>query len=179
MFPIHHDYKDSLPLYILAYGGYALMFGVNLFLAIHTEHKLFLAPLWHGLSFLVIGITLIVVVCFSQWAHGLGTIVLIAVVYVLLLLAGGCFFQAARLPRSWGNRKTSVSIGIAGGSFGYILAHFLNPILDPIFGDTGWEIFLLVSAAIFSVLFGIVGVNYMVKYFLLKTGRFRNIEWFD
>lgn len=175
IFPIHFIFNDNLPLYILAFGCYALVFGGNLFLVINTDKKLFLAPFWHGFFFLVTGIMLIVVVCFSQWAHSLKTIILIIGGYVFLLLAGCWMLQTVRFSESW-NRKSKISVGagIAGGS-GYAAAHVFGPAL----GKDGSEAFLLVSAAIFSVLFGILGLNYILQYFQIKKDRFRNIEWID
>ncbi len=174
---IHLDEEDNIVLYALTYSAYTLIFIGNLYLLVHTELKLFIAPLWVGLSFLVLGGTFFVIFAFLLWSSVLTNILLFTLVYFVVLIVIGCIFKAIRFY-SFKNRSkvgSSVFTGIFGVGVGRVLYIFIKGM----YGETAVNAMMPSVLFLLSMIFGIVGILYMNQYFLIKSGEFRNIRWSD
>lgn len=91
---IHLDKEDNIILYALTYSAYSVVFIGNLYLLVDTESKLFIAPLWVGLSFLIFSITLFVAFAFQLWGSSAMKVFLTTAVYFAVLIVIGCILKA-------------------------------------------------------------------------------------
>lgn len=168
---------DGLILYVLSYSAYASIFIGNLYLLVKTERKLFIAPLWVGLSFLVLGGTLFVIFAFLLWSSVLMNVLLFTLVYFVVLIAIGCLLKAIKFYSFKNKRKIGSSV--FAGIFGVIVGRAFYAFVKEWYGETVVNAMMPSLLFLLSMIFGIVGVLYVNQYFLIKSGGFRNIRWND
>lgn len=174
---IHLDEEDNIILYALTYSTYTLIFIGNLYLLFNTRFKLFVAPLWIGLSFLALGVTSFVICAILLWKSLFMNIFLSTVGYIAALAVIGCIFRAIRFY----SFKSSSKVGSSAlaGAFGVGIGRSLYAFLKETHSETAYETIMPLLLLFISSFFGIIGVLYINQYFFIKGGGFRNIRWND
>lgn len=107
---IHLDEEDNIILYALTYSTYTLIFIGNLYLLFNTEFKLFVAPLWIALSFLVLGVTSFVICAVLLWKSQFMNVFLSTVGYIEMLAVIGCIFKVIRFYSFKSRNKVGSSV---------------------------------------------------------------------
>lgn len=174
-FLVHFEEKYNLILYALVYSVYASIFIGNLYLFVNTERKLFIAPLWVGLSFLVLGGTLFVIFAFLLWGSQLINVFLSTVVYFVVLIAIGCLLKAIKFY-SFKN-KSKIGSSVFAGIFGVGVGRAFDAFIKVRYGETVVNTMMPSLLFLLSMFFGIAGILYINQYFLIKSGEFKNIHW--
>ncbi len=174
---IHLDVEDNIVLYALTYSAYALVFIGNLYLLVDTESKLLIAPLWAGLSFLVLSITLFILFAFQLWGSQFMNVFLATVVYAAVLIVTGCVFKAIRFY-SFKNRS-KVGSSVFTGIFGVGVGRALSIFIKETYGETAVNAMMPSLLFLLAVISGIAGILYMNQYFLIKGRGYRKNIRFD
>lgn len=174
---IHLDEEDNIILYALTYSTYILIFIGNLYLLFNTAFKLFIAPLWMGLSFLVLGVTPFVICATLFWESQFMNAFLSTVGYIAVLAVIGCIFKVIRFYSFKSRNKVGSSV--LTGTFCVGIGRTVYAFIKEQYGETVVNAMMPSLLFLLSVIFGIAGILYMNQYFLIKSGRFRNIRWND
>ena len=174
---IHLDEEDNIILYALTYSAYALIFIGDLYLLVDTESKLFIAPLWVGLSFLVLSITLFVIFAFQLWGSQLMNVFLTTIVYFVVLIVIGYILKAIRFYGF--KNRSKVGSSVFTGIFGVGVGRALSVFIKETYGETAVNAMMPSLLFLLSVISGIAGILYMNQYFLIKSRGYRKNIRFD
>ncbi len=174
---IHLDKEDNIILYALTYSAYSVVFIGNLYLLVDTESKLFIAPLWVGLSFLIFSITLFVAFAFQLWGSSAMKVFLTTAVYFAVLIVIGCILKAIRFHSFKNGSKVGSSVFT--GIFGVGVGRALYVFVKETYGETAVNAMIPSLLFLLSVIFGIAGILYINQYFLIRGRGFRKNIRFD